>query len=529
MPVKPSHPMSIFEPSITRRQLLLLAGAAGGSSIVPAFSGTLKPLAGKSNPAEFFYRPEGAWAADFIPLYANGKFQLFFLLDWRDVAGHGEGTPWYRVSTVDFVNFKEHGEVLSRGSTRDQDLYVFTGSVIQAKDGFHIFYTGHNPHLRDQGKPEQAVMHAVSQDLNRWTKRAQDTFFAPTDKYEKDNWRDPFVFWNEEEKQYNMLLAARVKQGIPRRRGVTLLCTSTDLATWHVQEPFYAPNLYYAHECPDLFRMGDWWYFIFSEFSDKARTRYRMSRSLQGPWLTPRRDDFDGHAFYAAKSASDGKNRFLFGWNPTRNGSKDDGEWEWGGNLVVHELIQENDGELGVKVPQSIAASFGKAAVPVSFESGVGAFQYDQGVLRLDARDTFAAAVAGPQPRVCRIHAKAQFQQGTEEFGLMFRTSGDLNNSYYIKIEPQAGRLVFDLWPKKRWGQIPHIVELERSIDLSTSDTVALTVLIDGNMGVAYLNDTIAMSFRAYDLVEGNWGFFANDGRVSFSDIDIRVGAVDRG
>lgn len=48
---------------------------------------------------EFFYRPENAWAADFIPLYANGEYQLFYLLDWRDKEKHGEGTPWYRIST----------------------------------------------------------------------------------------------------------------------------------------------------------------------------------------------------------------------------------------------------------------------------------------------------------------------------------------------------------------------------------------------------------------------------------------------
>ena len=80
--------------------------------------------------------------------------------------------------------------------------------------------------------------------------------------------------------------------------------------------------LYFTHECPDLFKMGDWWYLLFSEFTDLVRTRYRMSRSLSGPWIIPERDDFDGHAFYAAKTASDGNKRFIFGWNPTREGEK---------------------------------------------------------------------------------------------------------------------------------------------------------------------------------------------------------------
>ncbi len=33
---------------------------------------------------EFFYKPADAWAADFIPLFAEGEFQLFYLPDWRD-------------------------------------------------------------------------------------------------------------------------------------------------------------------------------------------------------------------------------------------------------------------------------------------------------------------------------------------------------------------------------------------------------------------------------------------------------------
>ena len=118
---------------------------------------------------DFFYRPNGAWAADFIPFYdadrQDGRFRLFYLLDWRDPANHGEGTPWFQISTDDFVHFTEHGEMLARGSSADQDLYVFTGSVIRALGQYHIFYTGHNPHLRKQGEPEQAVMHAVSDDL----------------------------------------------------------------------------------------------------------------------------------------------------------------------------------------------------------------------------------------------------------------------------------------------------------------------------------------------------------------------------
>ena len=231
------------------------------------------------------YKPQVGWAADFIPFYWQGEYHLFYLKDFRDPEHYGEGTPWYHLVTRDFVTFVDHGECLARGTLTDQDLYVFTGSVIHAAGRFHIFYTGHNPHLRQAGKPEQAIMHAVSDDLYAWEKVPEDTFFAPPDDFEPHDWRDPFVFWNEAAGEFWMLLAARLKAGPSRRRGCTGLCTSKDLVTWEVKRPFYAPDLYFTHECPDLFMMGDWWYLLFSEFSDSCVTRYRMARSLSGPWL----------------------------------------------------------------------------------------------------------------------------------------------------------------------------------------------------------------------------------------------------
>ena len=110
-----------------------------------------------------FYKPPDAWAADFIPFYKDSLFHLFYLHDWRDPAKQGEGTPWYQITTPDFRHFTQHGEMLARGTNQEQDLYVFTGCVLEAEGCFHIFYTGHNPHFRRQGRAEQAVMHETEQ------------------------------------------------------------------------------------------------------------------------------------------------------------------------------------------------------------------------------------------------------------------------------------------------------------------------------------------------------------------------------
>ena len=413
---------------------------------------------------EVFYKPEGAWAADFIPYFdpKENRFHLFYLHDWRDRQNFGEGTPWYRISTTDLVHYTEHGEMLPRGTIEEQDLYVFTGSVIHALGQYHIFYTGHNPYFRQQGKAEQAIMHAVSDDLQHWQKIPADTFYADPERYEPHDWRDPFVFWNEEAGAFWMLLAARLKEGAPsRRRGCTALCTSKDLKTWQVGDPFYAPNLYYTHECPDLFRIGGWWYLVFSEFSEKLVTRYRMSRSLKGPWLAPMVDTFDDSYFYAAKTASDGTVRYLFGWNATREGNQDFAPGQWGGNLAVHEIVQQEDGTLDVCLPESIQAHF-RQPVEAAFRPGTGKSVIQPDFIQVDAEGSFASAVGGDLPDPCMVEARIAFNAATRDFGLLLRLQEDGDHAYYVRLQPNEQQVVFDAW---LWEMgRPRTVELRRPV-----------------------------------------------------------------
>lgn len=479
-----------------------------------------EPVGVQHSDRDFFYRPEGAWAGDFIPFYKDGRFHLFYLLTWRDIPTHGEGTAWYQVSTDDFVHFTEHGLMLARGTVEEQDLYVFTGSVVEGEGHFHIFYTGHNPHLRQQGRPQEAVMHAVSDDLLNWRKVPGDRLFAPQATFEPDDWRDPFVFWNADAQEYWMLLAARLKAGPSRRRGCTALCASKDLKNWEVRQPFWSPGLYSVHECPDLFRMGDWWYLVYSEGTERTSTHYRMSKSLRGPWLAPDNDTFDGRAYYAAKTASRGQKRYVFGWVPTREEKRDFHRWNWGGNLVVHELVQEADGALCVKVPASVERAFDRK-VAFKFASGLGHNEITAKGVSIAAPESFGCSPAGTMPPRCKIEATVEFAEGTRGCGVMLRASEDLDSAYYIRLEPAKNRLVFDSWP--RVGDVPHWVELERPIHLKANVPVKLKVFVDGTVCVIYADEKIAMSTRLYDLEQGDWGVFVDEGAARFSDIDVSV------
>ena len=466
-----------------------------------------------------FYRPADGVAGDFIPFYWNGDYHLFYLKDYRDEAGHGPGTPWFHIVTRDFVHFEDWGEALPRGNTHSQDLSVFTGCVIEAGGTFHIFYTGHNPGFPAIGKPQEAVMHAVSPDLRTWTKDARFLLPAP-EGYEKDDWRDPFVFWNEEANEYWMLLAARNPAGPSRNRGCIALAASADLRNWEVREPFWAPEQYYTHECPDLFRIHGWWYLVYSTFSERNVTHYRMSRSLEGPWLTPANDAFDGRAYYAAKTAGDDKRRFVFGWLPTREGEKDHGAWQWGGNLVVHEIVQQGDGTLTTRVPDSLAAALSRQ-VPLAPEAQLGPWQVERDTIAASAVGRFSALSLGPMPDECLIETTITLTKGTAACGLLLRADNRLDSYFQVRLEPPNQRLVLDRWPRP--GDHPFM--LERPLKILPARPVTLRAIADGTCLVLYANDQVALSCRMYDRRAGALGLFVTEGEATFTHISLKVKA----
>ena len=101
-----------------------------------------------------------------MPFYDDGKFNVFYLADQRN--GKQGYHPWGLIKTEDFASFDDKGVVINYGDTvESQDIALGTGSVIKDKDGmYHAFYTGHN----DTYSPKEAVMHAVSSDMENWEK-----------------------------------------------------------------------------------------------------------------------------------------------------------------------------------------------------------------------------------------------------------------------------------------------------------------------------------------------------------------------
>jgi len=462
-----------------------------------------------------YYKPSDAWAGDFIPFHWDGKYHLFYLKDYRDEERHGRGMSWYHVTTSDFLEYEDHGEAISHGDETDQDLYAFTGCVFEKDRLFHIFYTGHNP--LDNGKPDQAIMHAKSQDLVSWEKDQRFVIWADEDIYEPDDWRDPFVFWNQEAEQYWMLIAARVNKGPESRRGCIGLATSENLEDWEVRGPFWSPDLYYIHECPDLFEWDGTWYLIYSTFTERQVTHYRMSRDLSGPWTAPRNDTFDGRSFYAAKTAGNGERRFIFGWNPTKEGRIDEGAWQWGGNLVVHEVLRDESDSLSVRIPDSVRERFGDD-LPLSPETKLGDWKMLDSKVVCEETDGFSLISLSETPPTCLFSTTVSWKPGTRGLGIMVRYDHESGSNYQARIEPQNSRIVYDRWPRP--GDQAFMIE--RPLDVREGRPLRIDLILEETIVEIYADEKVALSSRAYDETQGELCLFVSEGEATFENLQLK-------
>ncbi len=438
---------------------------------------------------------------DPMPHSFGGRVHIFYLFDGP--TGGDAFHPWYHASTDDFLRYQDHGEVLPVVQDRSsRELALGTGSVIQVGNTYHAFYTGFNKALN----PFEAILHASSTDLVRWTKHPEHTFTAPVG-YERNDFRDPHVIRVEERDEYWMLLTAR-----SRGRGVIAKLVSKDLVKWEDGGILFTNDSFARDanlECPTLFRIGEYWYLSFSDQWPTRRTQYRMSRTIDGPFVKPRRFAFDGAGFYAGKAVQHAGQTYLVGWVPRKELMKDSGDFAWGGNLVVHQLSQQPDGGLSVRVPDTIRAMFGdpgakRTVLKDVVLKGVGNETSSQGIFGNDERSVY------------RISGKIRPTAGRGTFGFEFgvKSSGGRANLVFNGADTS---LKFFNVPLARAADVKPQAQTE--IDIGT--TLDFEIYVNGSVVEMYVDDKYAFSSRMYGLLGGEWRIFAENGPLEVSDLAV--------
>lgn len=458
--------------------------------------------------------PENAYVGDTMPFVTDdGTLEIYYLYD-TDRNGQGYH-PIYKYSTRDLCGYKDHGMMLNYGLMSDPDPALGTGSVLQDRGGlYHLFYTGHND-TGNHGKGKECVMHATSADRETWTKLPEDTFFAP-DNYSKDDFRDPEVFWVEEEQCYWMLIGAREDS----LGGVIARYTSTDLKNWEFCGPYFAPNQQYMLECPDLFSIGDIWYITYSW--DNV-TYYAMSDSMNGPFTAPEDNVLDGNGFifYAAKGVTfDGK-QYLCGWLGRAGLSVDSGIYQWAGNVLNHQLVRQEDGTLGVKAPENFAQYFTQDK-PFSVEQKAGNVEINGGSISLsaDKRRQALADLGTRAPTMmleCDVTLDADGCAG-------FAFGGSETDSSYTALCLDAGRNLLHYEGYEITELRFNDPEAYTHFDFSSGGTHHVTLVCENEIVIMYVDDLKALSLRISHSINGaHIGVFSDSCSASFSNITMKI------
>lgn len=461
-----------------------------------------------------FVNAPNAWVGDLMGMAHENGIDLNYLYetDYNGVAYH----PIHRFTTNNLIEYVDAGEVLPCGTElEDRDLAVGTGSFFQAEDGtYHCFYTGHNDRAESLGIGKECIMHAVSTDNLEWTKVLEDTMDAP-EEYDSNDFRDPFVFWNEEESCYWMLAGAR-KPG--KNGGFLAKFTSTDLKQWEIQEPFYDQEELYFLECPDVFQINDWYYLLFSW---NNVTYYRMARSLEGPWETPETDTFDGNAFYAAKTVEYQGTRYLFGFVDRKKDGNDSLDYTWAGSICPYELVQQENGTLGVSMPHQYQEEYFTKELTLPDGKAVGSAKQDRNTVILDAADDIAGMDFQTLPETMLLTCKVTLEENVKGAGFAFGREDDFTEAKGILLDLENNCIHYDRCSVR---------EMQKSQPENTcpfpfreGETVDVKVVVENEVIVVYLDDKKALSNRIYQSQGKGWGIFALQGKAVFSDIRIFV------
>ena len=473
-----------------------------------------------------YYKPYVGYVGDPMPFYdpVENDFKVLYLQEYRPNQTDTYHPIW-ALQTKDAASYTSLGELIPTGTAAEADAALGTGSTVyNESDGlYYTFYTGHT-------SSQEVVMYATSPDFRTWTKDHTFYLLGSDYGYSRNDFRDPFVYQGEDGAWH--MLVSTTKDG----KGSLAEFISSDLRTWQHVGVFMTMMWDRFYECPDLFKLGDWWYLIYSEkHSAIRRVQYLKGRTLEelkattagdaGLWPDDHEGFLDSRAFYAGKTASDGTNRYIWGWCPTREGNDNTAvgaspnEPQWAGNLVVHRIIQHADGTLTLGAVPAIDAKY---TAPVDLKEMA---KSETGVSGSNSSYTLTdnAYVLFNRLNVHnRIEFTIQTGSATDRFGFSLARGTDSEAYYSVVVNPESDtrrKLNFEEEGSAGIGFV-------NGIDGYTFDTPAdgvyhIVVYTDNSVCTVYVNDNVAYTNRIYGVQKNCWSINCYSGSIQVSDVKV--------
>ena len=453
---------------------------------------------------------------DVMPFYDNGVMNIYHL---RNVTGSNSlfYHPIARLTTSDYIHYENKGISLNyEEDITSVDAALGTGSFIKDKDGtYHCFYTGHNDKAHDEDlkgaglEHVEVIRHATSKDGQATWQKDEDFLLYG---YE-DDFRDPYVYYDNIDECYYMLITSRdYGNAVIRRYSSKSLSAKDD--EWVFTDNFFTNDEgSYNMECPSFIQYGKYYYLAYSEQGDNRVTHYRYKDSHDGAWKKFDRDAIDASGFYAGRLEKAGDKLFAFAWCARLTGGNTGG-FDWAGNLVTHELIQKENGELCAVMPSTYKEYF-KNEVKYQTNESKDIKEYNflgEGIK--------ATALDRLSENVTRMSFTANIKELKGNFGITFGLSNQYNNRL------GDGLLAFDLVNNKlvcynnvssvlRYGS--ELTSVSYPFELNKDYQV--DVIVDGEVASLYLNGEVALTVRLINMENNYFAFYSNNAKADIKEV----------
>lgn len=418
--------------------------------------------------AYFHLTPRTGWMNDPNGFsYYGGKYHLFYQYYPYDTSWGP--MHWGHACTEDFIKW-EH---LPAALAPDQDYDAngcWSGSGISLKDGRHaLIYTGMLEN-KQTGEVKQTQCLAIGDGID-YTKFDNNPVIDETmlpKGASKEDFRDPKVWYDEEEQQYYLVVGNRTEDG----SGAVLLFQSEDMKNWKYTTTLDRSNNEYGKmwECPDFFSLGDTHVLLVSpqEMRAKGREFHNGNNSMcilgnydnsTHKFIRKSIQSVDqGLDFYAPQTleATDGR-RIMIGWMQSWESCRNQphGNHFFGTMSVPRELSIEN----GKILQWPVRELENYRANHVNYND----------VIFKDEMQLY-----GIKGRVLDMVIDLDMPLATAEDVVSIKLARDEENETLIQYNPQSGLLRFD---RSNCGFNCDIVNV-REVD-TTPHNLKLRILLD--------------------------------------------------
>lgn len=431
------------------------------------------------------------YVGDPMPYYEDGVYYVYYLKEGGDSYNHSV----YLATTTDFLTFNEVDDpVLEADRGGGQDGWIGTGSVVKVDSKYYFFYTGHAGTGAYEYK--EKIMVAEGDSPLSFTKIADWSLIPPSELGQKNDFRDPQAYYNEETGVIELTVTA-AQGGVARILKYTL---SKDLSGFTYDGVIFTDPTaeFWNLECSDTFCLGDKWYLTYSGQDDTLW--YAAADTRYGPYGEAHR--LDGKLFYAAKHIENGESSFMVGWaRRSESASSTQEVSAWGGNLVVQQLAQSEDGSLILLPTDAALAAFADRR-----ELQISGKKLS---LSAGAETIFKEAFTAYE----RFLITGEFRYtGDGDFGLAFDFSGREDKDKRISISPADSvlRLSFN-------GSATPITET--AVNLESGKTYAFTYVQEGSVGIFYIDGKAALTVRLYGVSGKAIRVFAENNKVEWTNL----------